>query len=249
MRREHPQLWRDLPESVRETVHRRVQEQLPEIVHEVTDEIGDNIDQLLDIKLMVIRHLEERPGLVNRVYQETGERELKFIINFGFFFGFALGIPVIFLTHALPYWWVLPIAGAVIGATTNWLALKMIFEPAEPRKIGRFTVHGLFLKRQPEAADVYADGDRRRHRDARQHRRRAAARPALGPHPADDRHGAAAGRGPRHGARPRGGAGGGGHARVRHDPRLGGHRGGGLHDDPADRRRSSTSSRARRSAS
>jgi uncharacterized membrane protein YheB (UPF0754 family) len=156
MRREHPQLWHDLPDGLREAVHRRVQDQLPEIVHEVTDEIGDNIDQLLDIKLMVIRHLEERPWLVNRVYRETGERELKFIINFGFFFGFALGIPVIFLTHALPYWWVLPIAGTAIGATTNWLALKMIFEPAEPRKVGRFTVQGLFLKRQPEAADVYA---------------------------------------------------------------------------------------------
>ena len=102
MRREHPQLWQDLPEGLREAVHRRVQDQLPDIVHDVTDEIGDNIDQLLDIKLMVIRHLEERPGLVNRVYQETGERELKFIINFGFFFGFTLGIPVIFLTHALP---------------------------------------------------------------------------------------------------------------------------------------------------
>ena len=157
LRREHPQLWSDLPESFRDTVHRRVQEQLPEIVHEVTGEIGANIDQLLDIKLMVIRHLEERPGLVNRVYQETGERELKFIINFGFFFGFALGIPVIFLTHALPYWWVLPIAGTAIGATTNWLALKMIFEPAELAE-GRpaSTVQGLFLKRQPEAADVYA---------------------------------------------------------------------------------------------
>jgi len=156
MRREDPQLWSSLPEGLREAVHRRVQDQLPEIVHEVTDEIGNNIDQLLDIKLMVIRHLEERPGLVNRVYQETGERELKFIINFGFFFGFALGIPVILLTHAFPYWWVLPIAGVVIGATTNWLALKMIFEPADPRRIGRFTVQGLFLKRQKEAADVYA---------------------------------------------------------------------------------------------
>jgi len=156
MHREDPQLWDSLPEGLREAVHRRVQDQLPEIVHDVTDEIGNNIDQLLDIKQMVIRHLEEHPGLVNRVYQETGERELKFIINFGFFFGFALGIPVIFLTHALPYWWVLPIAGVVIGATTNWLALKMIFEPADPRRIGRFTVQGLFLKRQREAADVYA---------------------------------------------------------------------------------------------
>jgi len=156
MRREHPQLWQDLPPQLRDAVHRRVQDQLPGSVHAVTEEIGANIDQLLDIKLMVIRHLEKHPELVNRVYQETGRRELRFIINFGFFFGFTLGVPVIFLLEVLPYWWVLPIAGTAIGATTNWLALKMIFEPAEPRKIAGYTVQGLFLKRQPEAADIYA---------------------------------------------------------------------------------------------
>ena len=62
MQREHPQLWNDLPPQIREAVHERVQRQLPEIVHEVTDEIGENIDQLLDVKLMVIRHIEAQPG-------------------------------------------------------------------------------------------------------------------------------------------------------------------------------------------
>ena len=33
----------------------------------------------------------------------------------------------------------------------------MIFEPVEPRRFGRFNVQGLFLKRQPEVADVYAE--------------------------------------------------------------------------------------------
>ena len=32
----------------------------------------------------------------------------------------------------------------------------MIYEPVEPRKIGPITVHGLFLRRQREAAEVYA---------------------------------------------------------------------------------------------
>src|SRR4051794_4140278 len=93
MWREHPQLWRDLPPRVREAIHERVQEQLPGIVRTVTDDIGRNIDQLLDVKLMVIRRMEEQPELANRMYTEVGGRELKFIVNFGFFFGFALGIP------------------------------------------------------------------------------------------------------------------------------------------------------------
>jgi uncharacterized membrane protein YheB (UPF0754 family) len=32
----------------------------------------------------------------------------------------------------------------------------MIFEPVEPRKIGPFKMHGLFLRRQPQVADVYS---------------------------------------------------------------------------------------------
>ena len=93
MAREHPALWRDLPPRVREAMHARVQRQLPDIVREITDEIGSNIDQLLDVKLMVIRRIEERPELCNRVFLEVGRKELRFIINFGFVFGFALGIP------------------------------------------------------------------------------------------------------------------------------------------------------------
>jgi uncharacterized membrane protein YheB (UPF0754 family) len=156
MRREHPGLWEDLPPRVRETVHTRVQEQLPEIVREVTDDIGDNIDQLLDVKLMVIRQMEERPELANRVFRDVGERELRLIVNLGFVFGVLLGIPVVGLTIAFPYWWVLPVCGVVVGWVTNLLAIYMIFEPVDPRRIGPLQLHGLFLRRQREVADVYA---------------------------------------------------------------------------------------------
>jgi uncharacterized membrane protein YheB (UPF0754 family) len=158
MEREHPQLWHDLPPQAREEVHRRVQKELPDIVHDVTDEIGENIDQLLDVKLMVIRHLEEHPELANRVFTEVGERELKLIVNFGWWFGLALGVPVAFVSVILlPLWWVLPILGVIVGWVTNLLAIKIIFEPEEPKEYGPFKLHGLFLKRQDKAADVYAE--------------------------------------------------------------------------------------------
>jgi uncharacterized membrane protein YheB (UPF0754 family) len=147
LEREHPQLWRETPPRVREAVHARVQEQLPGIVRTVTAEIGAHIDQLLDVKLMVIARLEERPELANRIFLEVGRRELRFMINFGFFFGLLLGIPLVFLTEAVHHWWVLPIGGVVIGYATNWVGLWMIFEPLEPRKLGPFTLHGLFMRR------------------------------------------------------------------------------------------------------
>ncbi len=156
LEREHPGLWRDMPPQLRERVHERVQKQLPEIVHEVTDDIGANIEHLMDVKLMVIRRIEERPELANRIFQDVGRKELRFIINFGFFFGAALGFPMVFITEAAPYWWVLPIGGVVIGYVTNWMALWMIFQPVRPVKIGPLKLQGLFIRRQPEVADVYA---------------------------------------------------------------------------------------------
>ena len=156
--REHPALWRDLPPQLREALHQRVQEQLPDIVRSVTDDIGDNVDQLLDVKLMVIRRMEENPALANRIFRAIGRKELRFIIRFGFFFGFLLGIPTAIVTEILfTEWWLLPIAGVIIGYVTNLVAILMIFEPVERRRVlGLFPFQGLFLRRQDEVADVYA---------------------------------------------------------------------------------------------
>ena len=157
MQREHPGLWNDVPRRVRDAVHARVQAQLPDIVREVTEQIGTHIDQLVDVKLMVIRHIEANPELANRIFLEVGKRELRFIINFGFFFGFLCGVPLVFITHAIPEWWVLPVGGVIIGWVTNWMALWMIFEPTEPHRLGPLKLHGLFLRRQPEVAGVYGE--------------------------------------------------------------------------------------------
>ncbi|MDI6639965.1 MAG: hypothetical protein QMD78_03990 [Methanocellales archaeon] len=45
--------------------------------------------------------------------------------------------------------WHLIAIGAGIGYLTNYLALKMLFLPRQPIKIGRFTIQGLFPKKWP----------------------------------------------------------------------------------------------------
>jgi uncharacterized membrane protein YheB (UPF0754 family) len=158
MERDQPHLWHDLPPRVRAAVHTRVEEQLPQIVRTLPDEIGEHVDELVDLKRMVIRRLETTPELANRIFLEVGRKELRFIVNFGFFFGFLLGIPTAFLTETvLTQWWVLPIAGVLIGYTTNLVGIRMIFEPVRPRRLGPVVLQGLFLKRQDEVAGVYAD--------------------------------------------------------------------------------------------
>ena len=156
MRREQPALWQDVPPRAKEAVYARVKQQLPEIMQTIIDTTGKYIDQLIDPKLMVIDQFEQNPALVNKIFKDFGARELKLMVNFGFLFGFLLGIPVAVITHFITNWWLLPLLGVVVGWTTNLLGMWVIFEPVEPRKIGPLTLHGLFLRRQPEAAEVYA---------------------------------------------------------------------------------------------
>src|SRR5918994_650323 len=157
MRREHPRLWRDLPPRARQAVIGRVQAQLPGVVRTVTDEIGEHIDQLLDPKIMVINHFQNNPALVVRIFRDFGQKELNLMVAFGFVFGFALGIPVAILDHWFGQWWLLPVLGVIVGWVTNALGMWLIFEPPEPRLIWGIPVHGLFPRRQREAALVYAD--------------------------------------------------------------------------------------------
>lgn len=156
MEAEHPNLWRDLPARGRQAIVARVLSQLPKVVNTVTFQIGEHIDQLLDPKLMVISRFRQDPSLVVKIFREFGARELKMMVNFGFLFGLLLGVPVALADHVFGQWWLLPVLGVAVGWTTNALGMWLIFEPAEPRRILGIRFHGLFPRRQAEAAEVYA---------------------------------------------------------------------------------------------
>lgn len=52
------------------------------------------------------------------------------------------------------YWLILiPVISAFIGWFTNWIAIKMLFHPREPKKIMGVTLHGIFPKRQKVFAE------------------------------------------------------------------------------------------------
>ncbi|HRO41458.1 MAG TPA: DUF445 family protein [Flavipsychrobacter sp.] len=46
----------------------------------------------------------------------------------------------------------IPIISAFIGWFTNWIAIKMLFHPKEPKRILGITFHGIFPKRQQQFA-------------------------------------------------------------------------------------------------
>jgi uncharacterized membrane protein YheB (UPF0754 family) len=156
MRQENPKLWHDLPPLVREAVHARVRQQLPDVIHAITAEIGENVDQLIDAKLMVIRYFVAHPELLNELFMIMGKKELRFMQNFGFYFGYPMGFVLVGVLQLLPDWWVLPVGGVIIGWVVNYIGIEMIFEPARPRWWVPWR-QGLLLKRKDEVTELYSE--------------------------------------------------------------------------------------------
>jgi len=52
------------------------------------------------------------------------------------------------------YWlFLIPLISAFIGWFTNWIAIKMLFHPREPKKVLGIVFHGIFPKRQQQFAE------------------------------------------------------------------------------------------------
>lgn len=152
MLREHPTFWENLPASARKMVYDRVRKSTPQLVDNLVDDISNNIEDLLDIKGMVIDRLSADKKLLNRIFLECGDAEFRFIVNSGFYFGFLFGLVQMAVWYFYQSWWVLPFFGLLVGWATNWIALNVIFRPLHAKKVGPFSIQGLFLKRQPEVA-------------------------------------------------------------------------------------------------
>jgi uncharacterized membrane protein YheB (UPF0754 family) len=153
-----PGLWERLPAQVRELIVRRVQAEAPKVVKAVLTRVQSDVDSVFDLKGMVVENLVRDKELLNRIFQQAGRREFQFIVRSGLVFGFVIGCVQMVAWAGLRSPWVMPIFGGLTGWFTDWLALKMIFEPREPRRyLGLFQWQGLFLKRRKEVAADYGE--------------------------------------------------------------------------------------------
>ncbi|MDT7671285.1 MAG: hypothetical protein QOC74_4068 [Pseudonocardiales bacterium] len=151
-----PQLWEMLPAEGQRLILRQIAAQAPKAVAELMADFAANPENYLDTRDMALANLASDRGVLNRLIRDVGGRELKFIAHSGLVFGLIIGLlqaGVWALTHE-PL--VMPIFGAVVGLSTDWIALKMIFFPREERRfLGVFRWQGLFQKRRSEVATDY----------------------------------------------------------------------------------------------
>jgi uncharacterized membrane protein YheB (UPF0754 family) len=61
------------------------------------------------------------------------------------------------MSESSPLIYLLPIIAALIGWITNYLAIKMLFHPHQPKKILGITFQGVFPKRQAQIAEKLGD--------------------------------------------------------------------------------------------
>lgn len=151
-----PIIWKLLPSKRKEMIHQRVQNELPTVVALVMNDIQEHIDELFDLKGMVVHELLVDKGLLNEIFLRVGGAEFRFIERSGWIFGFLFGVIQMIVWVFFPYWFVLPVAGLLVGYLTNYIALRLIFEPEKPIRIWKFEWQGLFIKRQKEVAAEYA---------------------------------------------------------------------------------------------
>jgi len=129
---------------------------LPFILTRVVRELQGEIEDVLDLPAVVLNAFVRDKVVLVELFQKVGRVELDFLVKSGFGFGFLLGLGQMALWVVKPKPWTLPVAGALVGYVTNWIAIKLLFEPVEPVIIGPLTVQGLFESRQKEVSAEFA---------------------------------------------------------------------------------------------
>mmetsp|Transcript_16080 Transcript_16080/g.18809 ORF Transcript_16080/g.18809 Transcript_16080/m.18809 type:complete len:481 (+) Transcript_16080:279-1721(+) len=134
--------------------------ELPGFTEDFMGDLIENLDDVYDLEDMCVREMVANRQLLNDIFEDVGAKELIFIRNSGFYFGFLFGMVQLALWYFFPYGLILPVFGFVVGYLTNFIALKMIFQPVDPimLNLGCTTVklQGLFLKRQKQASIAFA---------------------------------------------------------------------------------------------
>jgi len=148
-------MWDNAGEFMQNKVREHVRAEVIEVSRAIAMDMADDIDNILDIEKTVLEAIERHKALMGEMFYEVGRKEFKFIERSGLYFGFLFGIFQMVVWVLYPAPWILPAAGFCVGYLTNWIAIKLVFAPREPVKIGPMTVQGLFHKRQNEVAEAF----------------------------------------------------------------------------------------------
>ena len=151
-----PELWARMAEPARATIRMLLRAEIDSTSRAILEDVHTDLEKIIDLRQVVMSSVAKNPELISEIFQTVGKPEFAFIKLSGLYFGLPFGVLQMIQWVWAPVWWSLPVAGFAVGYATNWLALKMVFHPQNPARIGPFTLQGLFHKRQQEVAQLYA---------------------------------------------------------------------------------------------
>jgi len=128
---------------------------LPLILTHVVANLQKEIEGIIDLRSVVLEAFMRDKSVLVELFQKVGRVELDFLVESGLGFGFILGLGQMIAWVMKPKPWTLPVAGAIVGYVTNWIAIKLLFDPAEPVQLGPIAIQGLFESRQVEVSDEF----------------------------------------------------------------------------------------------
>lgn len=156
MTRYQPAIWDMIPNTVRRMLIHRIQGDAPRLIAQMMGDLKVNVDLVFDMRSMAIDALMRDKDLTVRMIRDIAAPEMRFIVRSGMVFGFALGIVQAAVWAFTQSALIMPLFGAFVGYSTDWLALQMVFRPIEPtRYLGVFRWQGLFHKRRDQVAVDY----------------------------------------------------------------------------------------------
>lgn len=152
-----PENWERSHQALRDYIVEMIEKSSRKVVLSILSDLKDNADQVIDLESVVKDAIRKDAGLLGHVFIEVAGPELKFIERSGLWFGLLFGFFQMVVWVYFPAWWVLPVGGFLVGYITNFLALRLVFEPHDPINFGFFQLQGLLHKRKNEVAVRFAD--------------------------------------------------------------------------------------------
>jgi len=175
----NPTLWENLPYSIKRRIYEQAHKQMPLVMRDIVNELTFNVESLVDMREMIVNKMENDRGLMVQMFIKVGSKEIDFIWHISAVIGFIFGLLQMFIFLIVPWHWTIIFWASLWGFLTNWIAIFMVFNPMEPiyirypklfrfskrfpfiipvvPQIGRIAWQGVFMSRQREVSEVFAE--------------------------------------------------------------------------------------------
>lgn len=149
--------WDQIPVAAKAPVIARARARAPQMIENLLEQAKGNVDELFNVSYIVTSELIKDKKLLIELVRGPMAPVISFMKIFGLYFGIAIGLLQMVVFAFTENHWVIPIAGLIVGLVSDWIALRMMFDPKQPKRyFGLFKWHGLAFAERDHFIKSYA---------------------------------------------------------------------------------------------